>query len=71
MRYEKVEYVANSGFPDMSMNIALDGPRNRLALAVNERITIYELKLAEQMCHMDGNLPFRPNSRNLTSPIRL
>ena len=49
---EKVEYVANSGLPDTAMNIALDGPRNRLAVAVNERITIYELKLAER----DGNL---------------
>ena len=53
---ENVEYVTNSGLPDTAMNIALDGPRNRLAVAVNERITIYELKLAdsEEMCQMDG-----------------
>ena len=50
----KAEYVINSGLPDTAMNIALDGPRNRLAVAANERITIYELKLAEQMCQMDG-----------------
>ena len=50
----KVEYVTNSGLPDTADNIALDGPRNRLAVAANERITIYELKLAEQMCQMDG-----------------
>ena len=55
---EKVEYVANSGLPDTAMNIALDGPRNRLAVAANEKITIYELKLAEnseQMCQMDSD----------------
>ena len=51
---EKVEYITNTGLPDTAMNIALDGPRNRLAVAVNDRITIYELKLAEQMCQMDG-----------------
>ena len=51
---EKAEYVANSGLPDTAMNIALDGPRNRLAVAANDRITIYELKPAEQMCQMDG-----------------
>jgi WD40 repeat protein len=51
---EHVEYVANSGLPDTAMNIALDGPRNRLTVAANERITIYELKLAEQICQMDG-----------------
>ena len=53
---ENVEYVANSGLPDNATNIALpvDGPRNRLAVAVNNRITIlYELKLAE-MCRMNG-----------------
>jgi WD40 repeat protein len=50
------EYVANSGLPDMATNIALDGPRNRLAVVVNDRITIYELrvKLPEEMCQMDG-----------------
>jgi WD40 repeat protein len=51
---EKVEYVANSGLPDMAMNIALDGPRNRLAVAVNENIYIYELKLPEERCQTDG-----------------
>ena len=54
---ENVEYVANSGLPDKATNIALpvDGPRNRLAVAVNNRITIlYELKLAEEMCQMNG-----------------
>ena len=51
------EYVANSGLPSMATNIALDGPRNRLAVAVKDRITIYELKLAEEMmCQMDGKL---------------
>jgi WD40 repeat protein len=55
---EKVDYVANSGLPDMATNIALDGPRNRLAVVVDDRITIYELKLpkadSEEMCQMDG-----------------
>ena len=83
---EKVEYVTNSGLPDMAMNIALDAPGNRLAVAVNQslwhnlndplwprlisgppwrnlfnaglftnaKITIYELKLREEMCQMDG-----------------
>ena len=52
------EYVSNSGLPSMATNIALDGPRNRLAVAVDDRITIYELELPEEM--MDGkNLPFR------------
>ena len=51
---ENVEYVANSGLPDTAMNIALDGPRNRLAVAVDDRITIYELKLAEEKCQIDG-----------------
>jgi hypothetical protein len=50
----KAEYVINSGLPDTAMNNALDGPRNRLAIAANERIAIYVLKLAEQMCQMDG-----------------
>jgi len=53
---ERVEYVTNSGLPDTADNIALDGPRNRLAVAANERITIYELKLVEEMCQMDGKL---------------
>ena len=51
---QNVEYVTKSGLPDTAMNIALDGPRNRLAVAVNERITIYEFKLAEEMHQMDG-----------------
>jgi hypothetical protein len=51
---QKVEYVANSGLPDMAMNIALDGFRNRLAVVVNERISIYELKLPEEKCQTDG-----------------
>jgi WD40 repeat protein len=51
---ENAEYVANSGLPDTAMNIVLDGPRNRLAVAANERITIYELRLAEQVRQMDG-----------------
>ena len=50
----KVEYVTNLGLPVTAINIALDGPRNRLAVAANERITIYELKLAEEMRQMDG-----------------
>ena len=53
---EKAEYVTNSGLPDTADNIALDGPRNRLAVAANERITIYELDLAEQTAQMDGKL---------------
>ena len=55
---EKAEYVTDSGLPDTAVNIALDGPRNRLAVAANEKITIYELKLAEnskQMCQMDSD----------------
>ena len=47
---ENVEYVTNSGLPDKATNVALDGPRNRLAVVVNERITIYKLK----MCQTDG-----------------
>ena len=51
------EYVANSGLPDMATHIALDGPQNRLAVAVNDRNTIYELELPEEtMCQMDGKL---------------
>ena len=53
---EKAEYVTNSGLPDTATNIALDGPRNRLAVAANERITIYELKPIEQMCQKEGKL---------------
>ena len=53
---EKVKYVTNSGLPDTADNIALDGPRNRLAVAADERITIYELKPVEQMCQKDGKL---------------
>ena len=53
---EKVKYVTNSGLPDTAINIALDGPRNRLAVAADERITIYELKPVEQMCQKDGKL---------------
>ena len=56
---EKVEYVANSGLPDKATNVALDGPRNRLAVALEDRITIYELKLAEEMCQMDGKSSIR------------
>ena len=55
---EKAEYVTDSGLPDTAVNIALDGPRNRLAVAADERITIYELKLAEdseQMSQMDSD----------------
>jgi hypothetical protein len=68
---EKVEYVTNSGLPDTAMNIALDGPRNRLAVAVNERITIYELKLAEQMCQMDGksSIPSDLAELNITNAV--
>jgi hypothetical protein len=51
---QKVEYVANSGLPDMAMNIALDGLRNRLAVVVNKRIFIYELKQPEEKCQTDG-----------------
>ena len=50
----KVEYVANSGLPDKAMNIALDGRWNRLAVVVDGRISIYELKLPEEKCQMDG-----------------
>jgi WD40 repeat protein len=51
---ENAEYVANSGLPDMATDIAMDGPRDRLAVAVNGGITIYELKLPEEMCQTDG-----------------
>ena len=50
---EKAEYIANSGLPDTAVNIALDGPRNRLAVVVNDRISIYELKLPEQKCQTE------------------
>ena len=53
---EKAEYVTNSGLPDTAMNIALDVPRNRLAVAAAERITIYELESVEQTCQRDGKL---------------
>ncbi|KAF8802907.1 hypothetical protein BYT27DRAFT_6750317 [Phlegmacium glaucopus] len=42
-------YVANSGLPATAVNIALDGPRNRIAVAVNDKISLYELKLPQQM----------------------
>ena len=52
---EHAEYVANSG---LATNIALDGPRNRLAVVSDYRnvvmITIYELKLREEMCQTVG-----------------
>ena len=68
---EEVEYVANSGLPDTARNIALDGPRNRLAVAVDDRITIYELKLAEEMCQMDGksSIPSEPSEFDITNAV--
>ena len=41
-------YVDNFGLPAMAMNIALDGPRNRVAVAVEDTIFLYELKLPQQ-----------------------
>jgi WD40 repeat protein len=41
-------YVANSGLPAIATNIALDGPRNRVAVGVNDKISLYELKSTEQ-----------------------
>jgi len=47
----KGEYVADSGLPAVAKNIALDGPRNRVAVAVNDRISLYELKLPQRTLH--------------------
>jgi len=44
----KGAYAANPGLPTTATNIALDGPRNRVAVAVNGRISLYELKLPHQ-----------------------
>jgi len=44
----KGEYVADSGLPAMAKNIALDRPRNRVAVAVKGRISLYELELPQQ-----------------------
>jgi hypothetical protein len=68
---QKVEYVANSGLPDRAMNIALDGPRNRLAVVVNERISIYELKLHEEKCQTDGksSIPYELTAFDITNAI--
>jgi len=41
-------YVDNSGLPATATNIALDGPRNRVAVVVDETIFLYELKLPRQ-----------------------
>ena len=61
------EYVANSGLPSMATNIALDGPRNRLAVVTDYRnvvmITIYELKLREEMCQMVRKSSPQPKRR--------
>ena len=62
---ERVEYVTNSGLPSYGVtNIALDGPQNRLAVVTDDYdkyryrtaviITIYELKLREEMAQMAG-----------------
>jgi hypothetical protein len=46
---EKAGYVANSGLPEKARSIALYGPRNRLAVVINDRIIIYQLILPEEM----------------------
>jgi len=56
----KGEYVANSGLPAKAKNIALDGPRNRVAVVVKDRISLYELKLSRQKRPMKQK-PFVPS----------
>ena len=68
---DNVEFVANSGLPDKARNIALDVTRNRLAVAVDDRITIYMSSNWLRRCvRWTENLPFLPNLQNLTSPMR-
>ncbi|KAF8810525.1 kinase-like protein [Phlegmacium glaucopus] len=50
-------YVENSGLPAMAMNIALDGPRNRVAVAVKNMIFLYELKRPQQRLSAHLMLP--------------
>ena len=66
---ENDEYVTNSGLPDKATNIALDGPRDRLAVVTQGafskvRITIYELKLREEIDElpeeMEGKIVIPP-----------
>ncbi|KAF8810531.1 kinase-like protein [Phlegmacium glaucopus] len=48
-------YVKNSGLPATAMNIALDSPRDRVAVAVNDKISLYELKLTPHKRQIKGN----------------
>ena len=66
---ENDEYVTKSGLPDKATNIALDGPRDRLAVVTQGafskvRITIYELKLREEIDElpeeMEGKIVIPP-----------
>ncbi|KAF8802856.1 kinase-like protein [Phlegmacium glaucopus] len=50
-------YVANSGLPAMAKNMALDGPRNRVAVAVDDKISLYELNLLQQTLPGQQNPP--------------
>ncbi|KAF8810516.1 WD40 repeat-like protein [Phlegmacium glaucopus] len=50
-------YVANSGLPATAMSIALDGPRNRVAVAVDDMIFLYQLKLPQQRLPVHSKLP--------------
>ncbi|KAF8810899.1 kinase-like protein [Phlegmacium glaucopus] len=50
-------YVENSGLPAMAMNVLLDGPRNRVAVAVDDMIFFYELKLPQQRLPAQQKLP--------------
>jgi WD40 repeat protein len=48
-------YVANSGLPAMAMGIAFFyGPRNRVAVVVNGKISLYELRATEQKRQTKG-----------------
>ena len=66
---ENDEYVTHSGLPDKATTIALDGPRDRLAVVTQGafskvRITIYELKLLEEIDElpeeMEGKIVIPP-----------
>ena len=67
----KGEYVANSGLPAMAKNIALDGPRNRVAVAVDGKISLYELKLLQQKRPTKGktSIPSELAEFNITSKV--
>jgi hypothetical protein len=58
-------YVNISGLPAMAMNIALDRPRNCVAVAIDEMIFLYDLKLHETLPSQQ-----KPPQEALPSPNR-